>query len=372
MNNPSTPHPWIAERTATLDSSGIRRIFDLAATMEDPVNLSIGQPHFEVPEKIQTAATEAIRSGKNGYSATAGIAPLREKIQAQIDSQFGHVDRKVLITSGTSGGLLLAMMAIVDPEDEIIVFDPHFVIYQPLITLMGARCIPVDTYPDFKLDAAKVAKAISPKTKLILLNSPNNPTGHVASESEVRAIAELAAQHNVVLLSDEIYRSLCYDAPFTSPALFNPHTLVVDGFSKSHGLTGWRVGFAHGPAELIEAMTRLQPYTFVCAPQPAQWAATVAIDIDMSHMAADYRQKRDLVIDSLGDHYSIIPGGGAFYLFPEVPQGTATDFVNRAIKHNLLIIPGSVFSRRDTHFRISYAVNDATLKRGIEILRQLA
>ena len=372
MTGSKLPHPWIARRTTTFDGSGIRRIFDLAATMKDPVDLSIGQPHFEVPKAIQKTAVEAITTGRNGYSATAGIAPLRQKLQSRIDQQLGHTDRQVLVTSGTSGGIVLAMMALVNPGDEIIVFDPYFVIYQPLIQLVGGKCVLIDTYPDFTLNIEKVAAAITQKTKLILLNSPNNPTGHTVSAAQIQELAELAKKENIVLLSDEIYQTFCYDSPFTSPALFNPQTLVVDGFSKTYGITGWRIGFAHGPAEIIDVMTRIQPYTYVCAPQPAQWAATTALDVDMSEAVTAYRHKRDLVVNSLADRYSIPQPGGAFYLFPKVPKGTASEFVARAIERNLLIIPGSVFSQRDTHFRISYAVSDAILERGIEILRKLA
>ena len=372
MTGLNLPHPWLADRTVHFSGSGIRRIFDLAATLDDPVDLSIGQPHFEVPKVIQEAAIQAIETGKNGYSATAGIARLREKLQARLESQLGHADRRVMVTSGTSGGIVLALMALVDPGDEILMFDPFFVMYQPLVRAVGGTPILIDTYPDFAIDLDKVESAITKKTKLIILNSPNNPTGNTTSADQVEALAALAKQKNIVLLSDEIYKKFCYDTPFTSPALCNPQTVVVDGFSKTYGITGWRVGFVHGPAEIIEAMARIQPFTFVCAPQPAQWAASVALDVDMSKVVSAYRHKRDHLVNSLADYYAFSSPGGAFYLFPQVPRGTATDFVSRAIEHNLLIIPGCVFSQRDTHFRISFAVSDTTLERGIEILKRLA
>ena len=372
MSRSNLPHPWLADRTIHFNGSGIRRIFDLAATLEDPVDLSIGQPHFDVPEAIREAATEAITAGRNGYSATAGIVPLREKLQSRLDRQFGHADRRVMVTSGTSGGIVLAMMALINPGDEILIFDPYFVMYQPLIQAVGGTPVVIDTYPDFAIDLGKIEAAITDRTKLILLNSPNNPTGQMATVDQVEALAELAQQKNIVLLSDEIYRHFCYDESFASPALFNAQTIVVDGFSKTYGITGWRVGFVHGPVEIIEAMARIQPFTFVCAPQPAQWAATTALDVDMSHAVDAYREKRDHLVASLSGHYAFSPPGGAFYLFPRVPQGTAADFVGRAIEKNLLIIPGGVFSQRDTHFRISFAVSDNTLERGIEILRSLA
>ena len=366
------PSRWIAKRTSAFDSSGIRKVFDLAAKMSDPVNLSIGQPDFDVPAEVRQACIGAIESRKNGYALTQGMPVLRDKLQARFDRQLGHADRSVFVSSGTSGGLLLAMLALVDPGDEVIVFDPFFVMYEPLVQLVGGTPVFVDTYPDFRIDVDRVAAALTPRTKLILFNSPANPTGAVAEVDEVRALAELAAERQVALISDEIYQQFCYDAPFVSPARFNDQTIVIDGFSKSHAMTGWRVGFVHGPTAVIETMVKLQQYSFVCAPQPAQWAAAVALDVDVSELMRAYRQKRDRLVEGLADCYELVTPGGAFYAFPRVPWGTAAEFASRAIEQNLLIIPGNIFSRHDTHFRISYAAADETLQRGIQILRQLA
>jgi aspartate aminotransferase len=363
---------WIADRTRAFDSSGIRKVFDLAAKMKDPINLSIGQPDFDVPEEIKTACIDAIKGGKNSYALTQGMPVLREKLQKRIDAEYGHQDRRVFVASGTSGGLALAMLSLVNPGDEVIIFDPYFVMYTSLTQLAGGKPVIIDTYPDFRIELAKVAAAITPRTKMILLNSPANPTGVIASEEEIRGLAKLAAEKNIVLLSDEIYRSFCYDEPFVSPAKFNDKTLVIDGFSKSHGMTGWRLGFVHGPAEVIDTMVKLQQYTFVCAPQPVQWAGAVAMDVDMGRYVADYKRKRDLIVNGLSDLYEITKPGGAFYVFPKAPWGTGGEFVAEAIKHNLLIIPGNIFSSHDTHFRISYAAADETIQRGIEVLRKLA
>jgi len=357
---------------AHFDSSGIRKIFDLASKMTDPINLSIGQPDFEVPDEIKQAAVGAIASNKNGYALSQGMPVLRDKLQAKIQAEYGHADRNVFVTSGTSGGLVLAMLALVDPGDEVILFDPCFVIYPSLVKLAGGTCVFVDTYPDFRIDLDRVRAAITPRTKLILFNSPNNPTGAAASEAETRELAELAAERKIVLLSDEIYREFCYDAPFVSPARFNAETLVIDGFSKTYGITGWRLGFAHGPQPIIDAMLKLQQYTFVCAPQPAQWAGAVAMDVDMSQHIADYRRKRDRVMAGLKADYEVVCPGGAFYVFPKAPWGTASEFVAEAIQRQLLMIPGGIFSARDTHFRISYAASDTTIDRGLAVLREMA
>jgi aspartate aminotransferase len=365
-------HPWLADRTAKFDSSGIRKVFDLAAKMKDPINLSIGQPDFDVPAEVKAACKQAIDAGKNSYSVTQGLAQLREKLQAKIDAQYGHSDRKVFVSSGTSGGLSLTMWSLVNPGDEVIVFDPYFVMYTALTKLVGGVPVIIDTYPDFRIDLDKVESAITPRTKLILLNSPANPTGVIASREEMQGLAQLAAEKNIALLSDEIYSSFCYDAPFDSPANYNERTIVIDGFSKSHGMTGWRLGYVHGPAEVIDTMIKLQQYTFVCAPTPVQWAGLAAMDVDTSSYMAAYRQKRDLIVAGLSDLYELTAPGGAFYAFPKAPHGTGSQFVTEAIENNLLIIPGNIFSQRDTHFRISYAAADGTIERGIEVLRKLA
>lgn len=363
---------WIAQRARGFSSSGIRKVFDLAAQIRDPVNLSIGQPDFDVPPEIQEAAIQAIRQGRNGYSLTQGIAELRAALESRIAAEYGHDDRGVLISSGTSGALVLAMLALVDPGDEVIVFDPYFVMYPALVELVGGKPVILDTYPHFRIDVDQVRRAITPRTKMIVFGSPANPTGAVAGEDEVRALAELAAEREIVLVSDEIYHAFCYDAPPVSPARFNPATLVVDGFSKTYGMTGWRLGFAHGPAAVIEEMVKLQQYTFVCAPHPLQWGAMTALDIDMESYRDAYRKKRDMLWEALRDDYEVERPGGAFYLFPKAPWGTGEEFVAKAIESKLLVIPGNIFSRRNTHFRISYAADDATIERGIEILRNLA
>jgi len=364
---------WIAKRTEYVDSSGIRKVFDLAAKLENPINLSIGQPDFPVPEPVKQAAIDAIRSDKNGYSLTQGVPALRERLQADIDEQWHQDDRQLLVTSGTSGALVLALLAMVDPGDEVICFDPYFVMYPALIGMVGGKSVSIDTYPDFRIDLEKVEAAITPRTKLILLNSPANPTGVLATEEEVRGLAELAARHNVALVSDEIYRQFCYDSPLVSPAKWNDKTIVVDGFSKTYGVTGWRLGFVHGPAEIIDKMTMLQQYTYVCAPHPLQWAALAALDIDVSEHVESYRARRDRMVTGLRDAgYEVAEPGGAFYVFPKAPWGTGSEFVAAAIKRELLVIPGSIFSNRDTHFRISYAASEETIERGLAVLRELA
>jgi aspartate/methionine/tyrosine aminotransferase len=371
---------WLADRTRLFDASGIRKVFDLGAKLSNPINLSIGQPDFETPEPIRRAAIAAIEGRKNGYALSQGIPVLRDRLQAEVDRRFGHADRELFVTSGTSGAIMLAMLVLLNPGEEVIVFDPYFVMYDALAAVAGAKVVYVSTYPaassnklDWHIDLDRVAAAITPRTKLIIFNSPANPTGAVATEAEVRGIARLAAERNIVLVSDEIYSRFCYDGPFISPAAYNPQTLVVDGFSKTYAIPGWRLGFAHGPAAIIQEMIKLQQFSFVCAPQPAQWAGAAAMDVDVQPYIDAYRRKRDMLVDGLRDLYDLTVPGGAFYLFPRLPWGSGMEFVSRGIeKYQLLVIPGKVFSRQDTHFRISYAASDEMLARGIEALRKLA
>jgi aminotransferase len=363
---------WIADRMKHIDASGIRKAFDMAKTMTDPINLSIGLPDFDVADPVKAAAIDAIVRGLNTYTVTQGIPRLRDRIQAAVDAQFRHTDRQALVTSGSSGALLLALCCVVNPKDEVIIFDPYFIMYQNLTTLAGGQEVLVDTYPDFRIDTERVLAAITPRTKCIVVNSPTNPTGVVASADEMRRIAILCKEQNILLISDEVYSSFCYDAPFASPATWNDEVLVVDGFSKSHGMTGWRLGYAHGPSRLIQEMAKLQQFSFVCAPSIAQEAGVVAWDLDLSAQKDTYRRKRDTLLAALANEFDLPRPEGAFYAFPRAPWGKASDFVAEAIRHNLLLIPGNVFSRRDTHFRISYAVDDATLTRGVDILRAIA
>jgi aspartate/methionine/tyrosine aminotransferase len=363
---------WIADRMKRIEASGIRKAFEMSKLMRDPINLSIGLPDFDVADPVKAAAVEAIEAGRNAYTLTQGIPELRGKLQAAVEARFGHADRQVIVTSGTSGALLLALSAVVDPGDEVVIFDPYFVMYGNLTHLAGGTPVYVDTYPDFRIDADRVAAAITPRTKCVIVNSPTNPTGAVASAHEMHRLAAVCRERDVLLISDEVYRAFCYDQPLSTPATWNDDVLVIDGFSKSHGMTGWRLGFAHGPSRLIQEMAKIQQFSFVCAPSVVQYAGVAALDQDLDAQTETYRRKRDLVIDSLGDLFDLPRPEGAFYAFPRAPWGSASEFVAEAIKHNLLIIPGNVFSARDTHFRISYAVNDATLGRGLDVLRILA
>ncbi len=366
---------YLADRTALIDASGIRKIFNLAASMKDPVNFSIGQPDFDVPEPLKQIAIDAIKHGKNKYTQTGGEPALCAKIAEKITAQFGWKNPSVLFASGVSGGLLLAFMSLINPGDEVIIPDPYFVMYKHLVNLLGGKCVFIDTYPDFRLHPEKIADKITDKTKIIVVNSPCNPTGAVYSESELKALAEIAAKKEILILSDEIYDKFCYDAPFPSIASIYPNTILMKGFSKSYAMTGWRLAYVAVPQHLksiIEEMTKIQQYTFVCAPSPFQQAALAALDYDISDLIAGYKTKRDLMYNGLKDKFEIVKPAGAFYAFLNAPKGSGTEFVEKAIKNNVLIIPGNVFSEKDTHFRLCYTTTEDKIKKGVEILRKLA
>jgi len=350
----------IAKRLANIKPSGVRRIFDLARKMKNPINLSIGEPDFDIPEPLKREGIEWIQRGFNKYTPTQGIPELREKIRESLRGK-GIEAEEVMVTVGVTGGVLLSCLALVDPGDEIVIPDPYFVMYEYVVLLMGGT-------PVFVL-----RKAITERTKMIIINSPNNPTGAVYSLEELRMVADIARENDLLVLSDDIYDKYLFETEHhQSMGQIYPKTLILGGFSKSWAMTGWRLGFAAGPGEIIQQMITLQQYSFTCAPSFAQKAAVKALDYDVSEMIEAYRRKRDLVYEGLREKYAVQKPTGAFYIFPEAKGGDSWKFVEKAIEHNLFIVPGSVFSRRNTHFRISFAASDEVLMRGIEILNRIA
>ncbi len=362
----------IAERMNLIDSSGIRKVFNLAAKMKNPINLSIGQPDFDVPAPIKESAIKAIKEGKNRYTLTQGIPELNEKLLDKYQKLYPqNKPESSMIISGVSGGLLLAFMALINPGDEVLVPDPYFVMYKHLVNLIGGKVVFFDTYPDFKINTDEIESKITEKSKIIIINSPNNPTGKVLSKEDIKKVVELAKKHNLFIISDEIYDSYVYEGEYTSVLDFTNNALILKGFSKTFSVTGWRIGFALGPQDLLKEMITLQQYTFVCAPSFAQYAILENLDYDLTNIITEYKKKRDTIYNILRDKFEVVKPEGAFYIFPRVPDGKATNFVEKAIEKNVLIIPGNVFSEKDTHFRISFAASLETLEKGGEILNSL-
>jgi aspartate aminotransferase/aminotransferase len=366
------PRSLIGERSKLVDASGIRKVFDLAQDLSSPINLSIGQPHFPVAEPVKAKAMEAIESDRNKYTVTQGIPQLRREILEREKDITGVRHDSVMVTSGVSGGILLALMAMINEGDKVIVPDPYFVMYEQLTRLVGGETVFVDTYPDFRIRAEDLDFPDARDAKILLLNSPNNPTGRVMPEDELREVADWAEQNDVFILSDEIYRTFDYDDTFASITSMTDQALLLNGFSKCAAMTGWRVGYAIGPEPIIDEMTKLQQFSFVCAPSPAQYAAREALQLDYSSKVKAYEAKRDMVYRGLKDKFDVARPEGAFYVFVRAPEGDGDEFVKKAIERDMLIIPGSVFSEKNTHFRISFAAEDEMIQQGIEALRSMA
>ena len=372
----------LTSRLEDFDAGPLGRAFARAASIRDAIDLSIGQPHFDVPDPIQEAAIRAIREGKNRYTVAPGIPPLLSAIRSGFDAGYKRDGRwdeyGVLVTVGVAGGLMLTMLACVQPGDEVVMPDPYFVMYKKFARLAGGTPVFVDTYPDFKITAELVEPLITPRTKMLITSSPSNPTGAVTSLLEWRELAELCERRGVLIVNDEIYRHFHYDpepgeTSCPSPAALTESALILRGFGKSWGMTGWRLGYAIGPKPVVDAMTKLHQYLFTNAPTPAQHAGIVALQTDVTTRVAEYRRKRDRVVEGLSQDFDLSAPQGAFYAFPKAPRGmSGTRFVERAADKKLLLMPGGFFSERDTHFRVSFACDDATLDRGIETLIQLA
>lgn len=363
----------LSQRSARAEASGIRRMFDLGARLKDPIDLSIGQPDFDPPAAVQEAAIRAIQSGKNRYTPTGGLPELTERILDRVAARTGVRPEACMMTAGVAGGLTLAFLALMDAEDAILIPDPWFVCYENLGKIIGPAPAHYVTYPDFRITDERLEAGMREDVKVLLVNTPGNPTGTVISQDELKVAAAFAKRHNLAVISDEIYDEFAFDGPVPSILEHHPEALLLGGYSKTLGIPGWRLGFACGPRDLIDRMKTIQQFTFVCAPSVAQHAALAAFDVDMEPYIAAYRKKRDLLVDGLSPAFELVKPGGAFYAFPKVPgMVAATEFAERAIERNMLVVPGRTFSSRDTHLRLSFALSDEKLARGIEGLNALA
>lgn len=362
----------LSKRCQNINTSGIRKVFELARTLKNPIDFSIGLPDFDTFAPIKAEAIKHIECGQNKYTLSQGIPELRELLKHHyLNKQYRFED--VMITSGVSGGILLSLMALLDPGDEVIVPDPYFVMYRELPGLISANPVLLDTYDTgFMVSPERLKAAISPRTKMLFLNSPANPTGKIMTHEDCEAIALALKGTDIWVVADDIYDSFDYDHKHVPFSRYYEKTITLGGFSKSHAMTGWRMGYAFGPSQIIEGMTKLQQYTFVCAPSFAQYACLKAFDLDFEPVRLSYREKRDLVVKTLSPHFDLVFPDGAFYCFLKHPQLTGTRFVHEALKHRVIMVPGNVFSSRDSHFRISFARSLPVLKEGLDILSHLA
>lgn len=365
----------IAKRLANFDSSYIREAFSRIREIPDPIDLSIGFPEDDTPDYIKAAAIRAINNGFTRYTPSNGIFELRVALAEKLSRENGvkTTPETVTVTPGVTTGIMLAYLAVLDPGDEILIPDPYFPPYFDLARLLGAVPVAIDTYPSFQLTAALVERYVTAKTKVLVINSPNNPSGAVYPERELRKIAKVAAKHGLLVISDEIYEHFCYDTPHFSIGSIYPKTVTMNGFSKAYAMTGWRVGYMAGPREVIEAVNQLQQYTVFSNSSISEKAALAALRHSPIRLTRKYHNKRDLVVKYLDGAYEMYGSSGAFYAFVPVPAGmTDLEFCAAALKHNVIILPSRAFSNRRDYVRIAFAANHSTLVKGLKILRGLA
>ena len=363
---------FIAKRLQNFDSSKIRAAFEFAEEIPNPIDLSIGFPEDNTPDYIKLAGIEAIKNNHTRYTATSGMIALRraiaQKLQTEnhIPSDISHVT----ITPGITTGILLCYLAILDPDDEILIPDPFFPPYKELAVMLGAKAVLIDTAPSFQLTAELIEPLITPKTKALVVNSPNNPSGAVYPRSELMKIANLAKEHDLVVISDEVYEYFCYDEEHFSIGSLYPNTITLNGFSKSYAMTGWRVGYINGPRAIIDAVNELQQYTVFSSSSVGQHAALTALKHKPLDIGARYEAKRDTARTTLEKTFRDIHGAqGAFFFFVKLP-GRLRDmsFVNHLGHRGVIVLPGSAFSNHQNYIRISYAGETKNLQKGLKLL----
>lgn len=371
-NIETTPRQtYLADRVATLKPSGIRKFFDIVATMKDVISLGIGEPDFTTPLPILEAGIRSLQNGETHYTSNAGILELRQALVNHLDHLYGvSYDPKdeVVITVGVSEALYLALIAILNHGDEVIIPTPCFVSYQAEVILAGGVPVEVPSLMEdnFQLRPETIEAAITPRTKAILIGYPNNPTGAVASRQTLSHLLEIAEKYDLVVISDEIYDQLVYGQAhvcFSSLPGARSRTLLLGGFSKDYAMTGWRIGYAAGPAEMIGGLLRVHQYTIMSAPTTAQAAALEALQIGkpyVDEMVAEYNRRRELIVNGL-NHLGLptFEPRGAFYAFPKIAVTGMDDeaFAQKLLEEErVAVVPGSAFGSGGEGFvRCSYA-----------------
>lgn len=349
---------YLSQRVAELPPSGIRKFFDILAEMPDVISLGVGEPDFVTPRPIMDAAIESINAGKTQYTSNSGVVELRQALSKHIDDLYKvNYDpmSEMIITVGVSEAMYLAMTALLDQGDEVIIPTPCFVSYQAEVLLAGGVPVEIASYieNDFQPDPAAIEAAITPRTKAILIGYPNNPTGAVASRETLIKISEIAEKHDLIVISDEIYDQLVYGTEhvcFPSLPGMKERTIFLGGFSKDYAMTGWRVGFVCAPPDILTGMLRVHQYTIMSAPTMSQAAALSALEIGRPHvetMRQEYDRRRKLMVKGFNDMgLRTFEPRGAFYAFPEIKNTglTGDEFAMRLLKDkSVAVVPGSAF-----------------------------
>jgi len=362
---------FLSERVRAVPPSGIRRFFDIAATMKDVVSLGIGEPDFVTPEPILQAGVVALQKGETHYTSNSGTLEIRLAISANLKRLYGvdyDPETEIVATVGVSEALYLALTAILDPGDEVIVPEPCFVAYMPEVTFAGGKAVPVATSVKeaFQVTAEAIEAKVTARTKALLLSYPNNPTGAVMTRENLAQIAQLAERHDLLVISDEIYDRLVYGVAhvcFATLPEMRRRTITLGGLSKSHAMTGWRIGYAAAPSELLAQMRKIHQYTIMSAPTPAQFAGVEALLHGEAHvqaMVAEYDRRRQMLVAGLNRlGLDCFEPKGAFYAFPSVCRSGLDEntFAEKLLEEErVAVVPGSAFGDSGRGFvRMSYA-----------------
>ena len=362
-----------AKRCKSIQLSEIRKMFDL--TPQDAINLSLGEPDFDTPSHIKDAVKKALDDGFTHYTSNKGIPELRKSISCKLadENKIDTDPESIIVTVGASEALHISLQALVNAGDEVLIPDPGFLSYDPCIKLAEGNIVPVGLKEEneFRMTADDVLNNITSKTKAVILNSPANPTGSVMHKENIKGIAEIAEDHNIYLISDEIYEKIIYEGTHHSPGRYTENAVTINGFSKTYAMTGFRIGYVTARPDIIEEMLKIHQYNAACASSLSQIAAQEALtgsQDSVDEMLSEFRRRRDLVVNRLNEMgIEIKAPGGAFYVFPEVHD--SVEFVNEAIKKGVIIVNGSGFGKcGEGHFRISYA---ASYEKLVEAMNRL-
>ena len=372
----------ISQKCKKLKPSGIRKFFDIAATMDNVISLGVGEPDFHTPWSVRQTAISTLEKGKTVYTANSGLMELRKTICGYIKRKIGieyQPESELIVTVGGSEGIDLGIRALIDPGDEVLIVEPCFVCYAPIVELTGGIAVPIETTEetDFKLTAEAVKSKITDKTKLLILPFPNNPTGAIMTKEDLEPIAEVIKDTDIIVMSDEIYSELTYEGKhFSIPQLegMQERTLLVNGFSKAFAMTGWRLGYVAGPAPIIKQMLKIHQYAIMCAPTVSQYAAITAMtscDGEVEKMMNEYNIRRRWLVNALNEiGLTCFDPKGAFYVFPSIKSTglTSQQFCEELLyKHNVAVVPGDAFGASgEGYIRISYAYSLKHLMEAVE------
>ena len=372
----------LSKTIKTIEPSGIRKFFDLVSEMDDAISLGVGEPDFDTPWHIRDEGIYSLEKGRTFYTSNAGLKELKVEISKYLNRRFGlqyDYNKEILVTVGGSEAIDIAMRAMLDPGDEVLIPQPSYVSYLPCCVLANGTPVTIELKAEneFRLTAEELEAAITPKTKLLVMPFPNNPTGAVMEKKDLEAVAEVIKKHDLFVLSDEIYCELTYLEKHVSIASLpgmRERTIVVNGFSKSHAMTGWRLGYAYGPAEIIKQMLKIHQFAIMCAPTTSQYAAVEALkngDEDVAMMREQYDARRRYLMERFKEMgLECFEPFGAFYVFPCIKEFgmTSDEFANRLLQtKKVAVVPGTAFGDSGEGFiRISYAYSLDDLKIALE------